>query len=104
MKAKGNQKLLEGARTASLRKSSLLNEGAGGGGGVFGCKNVPLPRFYILNAGVARPGELTCHIFFSRGTLTMSPPSSGISILPNLNLLRSELGVDYLFYYYSFPF
>ena len=59
MKAKGNQKWLEGARTASLRKSYLLNEG----GGVFGCKNVPLPRFYILNAGVARPGELTCHFF-----------------------------------------
>ena len=63
MKAKGNQKWLEGARTASLRKSSLLNEG-GGGGEVFGCKNVPVPRFYILNAVVARPGELTCHFFF----------------------------------------
>ena len=57
MKAKGNQKWLRGAKTASLREFSLLNEG--GGGGVFGYKNVSLPRFYILNAGVARPGELS---------------------------------------------
>ena len=54
MKAKGNRKWLEGARTASLRESSLLNEG---GGGVFGCKNVPLPRFLYFGAGVARPSE-----------------------------------------------
>lgn len=54
MKAKGNQKWLEGARTTSLRVLSFLNEG----GEVFGYKNVPLLRFYILSAGVARPGEL----------------------------------------------
>ena len=54
----------------------LLNEG---GGGFFGCQNAPLPRFYILNAGVARPGELTCQIFvFFKDTLTMpSPPIMG---------------------------
>ena len=75
MKAKCNPKWLRGAKTASLRESSLLNEG----GGVFGYKNVPLPCFYILNAGVARPGELTCQIFvFFKDTLTMpSPPIMG---------------------------
>ena len=46
--------------TTSLRILSFLNEG----GEVFGYKNVPLLRFYILSAGVARPGELTCHFFF----------------------------------------
>ena len=76
MKAKGNQKWLEGVRTASLRKSSLLNEG---GGGVFGCKNVPLPRFYILNAGVARPGELTCNFFFLKYTNHAFPPTYGLA-------------------------
>ena len=59
MKAKRNQKWLRGAKTASLREFSLLNEGAK----VFGYKNVSLPRFYILGAGVARPGELTYHFF-----------------------------------------
>ena len=79
MKAKGNQKWHEGARTASLRVLSFLNEG----GKVFGYKNVPLLRFYILSAGVARPGELTCYFFFFlRGTLTMSPPSSWVSVCP----------------------
>ena len=79
MKAKCNQKWLRGAKTASLRESSLLNEG---GGGVFGCKNVPLPRFYILNAGVARLGELSSprranlylFFFFGGGINHASPP------------------------------
>ena len=70
MKAKCNQKWLRGAKTASLREFSLLNEG---GGGVFGYKNVPLPRFYNLGAGVARPGELTCHFFFEGNIDHVSP-------------------------------
>ena len=74
MKAKCNQKWLRGAKTASLRESSLLNEG--GGGEVFGCQNIPLPRFYNLGAGVARPGEVSSprranlpSIFFFEGNI-----------------------------------
>ena len=78
MKAKCTQKWLRGAKTASLRESTLLNEG----GEVFGYKNVPLPRFYILSAGVARPGELTCQFFFFKGALTMPPSLLWASVLP----------------------
>ena len=61
-------------------------------------KTSPLSSLLYFGAGVARPGELTCtFFFFLRGTLTMSPPSLWFSILPNLNLLKLELGVDYLF-------
>jgi len=75
------------------------------GGKFFGYKNVPLLRFYILSAGVDRPGELSSPrranllplFFFLRGILTMSPPPLRVSVLPNLNLLKLELGVDYLF-------
>ena len=58
-----------------------------------------LVQGWRAQASPARPGELTCtfFFFFLRGTLIMSPPFSWISILPNLNLLRLELGVDYLF-------
>ena len=60
-----------------------------------------LVQGWLAQASPARPGELTCtFFFFLRGTLTMSPPFSWISILPNLNLLRLELGVDYLFFYF----
>ena len=66
-------------------------------------KRPPFRHFYILvqgwlaQASSARPSELTCIFFFLRGTLTMSPPSLWVSVLPNLNLLKLELGVDYLF-------
>ena len=51
MKAKCNQKWVRGAKTASLRESSLLNEG--GGGEFLSAKNVPLPCFfYILVQGL----------------------------------------------------
>ena len=61
-------------------------------------KTSPLSSLLYFGAGVARPGELTCtFFFFLRGTLTMSPPSLWVSVLPNLNLLKLELGVDYLF-------
>jgi len=60
MKAKGNQKWLEGARTASFRVLSFLNEG----GNFLDTKTFPSFVFYILSAGVARPGELTCYFFF----------------------------------------
>ena len=65
-------------------------------------KTSPLSSLLYFGAGVARPGELNSpkqanlH-FFLRGTLTMSPPSLWVSVLPNLNLLKLELGVDYLF-------
>jgi len=55
MKEKRNQKWLRGAKTASLHEFSLLNEGGG-----LGTKTFPSLVFYILNAGVARLGELTC--------------------------------------------
>ena len=60
-------------------------------------KTSPLSSFLYFGAGVARPGELTCIFCFWRGTLTMFPPSLWFSALPNLNLLKLELGVDYLF-------
>ena len=65
-------------------------------------KTSPLLSLLYFGAGVARPCELSSpkranlH-FFLRGTLTMSPPSLWVSVLPNLNLLKLELGVDYLF-------
>jgi len=87
--------------TASLRVLSFLNEG----GKFLDTKTFPSFDFYILSAGVARPGELSLprranllpFFFFLRGTLTMSPPFSWVSVSPNLNLLKLELGVDYLF-------
>ena len=60
MKVKGNQKWLEGAKAAGLRESSLLNEG----GKFLDTKTFPSLVLYILNAGVARLGELTCNFFF----------------------------------------
>ena len=60
-------------------------------------KTSPLSSLLYFGAGVARPSGLTWLFFFLRGTLTMSPPSSWISVLPNLILLKLELGVDYLF-------
>ena len=75
MKAKRNQKWLRGAKTASLREFSLLNEG----GKFLDTKTFPSLVFYILNAGVARPGELTCQNFFFKGALTMPPPSYGLA-------------------------
>ena len=50
---------------------SLLNEG----GKFLDAKNVPLPRFYNLGAGVARPGELTCYFFFFYGNINHVPSS-----------------------------
>ena len=79
-----------------------------GGKEVFECKNVPPFVILIIWCRGGSPRRANLHIFlflflffffFLRGILTMSPPFSWISILPNLNLLRLELGVDYLFYY-----
>ena len=69
-------------------------------------KTPPPFVIFIIWCRGGSPRRANLHLFFFfflRGILTMSPPFSGISILPNLNLLRSELGVDYLFYHYSFP-
>ena len=71
----------------------------GGGEEVFECKNVPLPRFYILVQGLlaqtssARPGELTCHFF--RGNITMAPSLYRLTFAYS-NLLKLELGIDLL--------
>ena len=71
-------------------------------------KTSPLSSLLYFGAEVARPGELSLprranlhFFFFLRGTLTMSPPFSWISVLPNLNLLKLELGVDYLFLFFK---
>ena len=93
MKAKCNQKWLRGAKTASLRESFLLNEG----GKFLDTKTFPSLVFYNLGAGVARPGELTFFFFFFEGNINHVPSSLTGQRLPNLNLLKSELGVDYLF-------
>ena len=59
MKAKCNQRWLGGAKTVSPVSLALLNEG----GKFLSTENVPLPHFLYFGAGVARPGELTCHFF-----------------------------------------
>ena len=74
MKAKRNQKWLRGAKTASLRESTLLNEG----GEVFGYKNVPLPRLYFECRGCS-PRRANLPIFFFKGALTTSPLSYGLA-------------------------
>ena len=68
-----------------------------GGKEVFECKNVPPFVILIFWCRGGSPRWANLHFFFLRGTLTMSPPFSWISVLPNLNLLKLELGVDYLF-------
>ena len=79
MKAKGNQKWLEGARTANLRKSSLLNEG--GGGGFWMQKRSPHSFFIIWVQGLlAQASYPATFFFFLRGTLTMSPPHLRASV------------------------
>ena len=67
-----------------------------GGKEVFECKNVPPFVIRIFWCRDGSPRRANLH-FFLRGTLTMSPPSLWFSVLLNLNLLKLELGVDYLF-------
>ena len=100
MKAKRNQKWLEGAKTVSLREFSLLNEG----GKFLGTKTFPSVVFIFWVQGIlaqassARPDELTCHFFFFlRGNINHASPSPYGLAFAYLNLLKSELGVDYLF-------
>ena len=59
-------------------------------------KTFPLHPFIFSYRGCS-PRRANLYFFFLRGTLTMSPPSLWVSVLPNLNLLKLELGVDYLF-------
>ena len=54
--SKTRSKGLAEQETASLRVLSFLNEG----GKFLDTKTFPSFDFYILSAGVARPGELTC--------------------------------------------
>ena len=56
-------------------------------------KTSPLSSLLYFGAGVARLGEL-------RGPLTMSPPFSWVSVLPNLNLLKLEFRRRLIIYYY----
>ena len=87
--------------TASLRVLYLLNEG--GGGEFLDAKTFPSLVFIIWVQGLlaqassARPGELTCYFFFFEGNINHVPSSLTGQRLPNLNLLKLELGVDYLF-------
>ena len=68
-----------------------------GGKEFFECKHAPPFVIFIIWCRGGSPRRANLHFFFLRGTLIMSPPFSWISILPNLNLLKLELGVDYLF-------
>ena len=76
MKAKCNQRWLGGAKTVSPVSSLFLNEG----GKFLGAENVPHPRFLKFGAGVARPGELTCQIFFFYGKHNHAPPPLQVSV------------------------
>ena len=67
-------------------------------------KTFPSLVFYNLGAGVARPGELSSPrranlppFFFFEGNINHVPSSLTSQHLPNLNPLKLELGVDYLF-------
>ena len=56
--------MILGLQTREIRELSFFfNEG----GSFLSAETFPLPLFKHFRAGVARPGELTCHFFFFLG-------------------------------------